>query len=61
MAACRIWVLYASGLFAIYLNTPYDLTWHLESSADRTALTIRLSLLSSAVLILRSWEPRKAG
>jgi hypothetical protein len=53
-------ILYGSGLFAIYLNTPNDLTWHLESSADRTALTIRFSLLCSTLLILRSWEQRKA-
>jgi hypothetical protein len=32
--------LYLAGIIGVYLGTPYELSWHLETSAGRTALPI---------------------
>lgn len=39
--------LYLAGIVAVYLGTPYDLAWHLETSADRIVLPIA-SIISAA-------------
>lgn len=44
---------YLAGVEVIYLATPYDLTWHLGSSADRTTLLPALLFLAPAILLLR--------
>ena len=33
-------MMYFSGLFIVYMTTPYDLAWHLETSAHRTVLVV---------------------
>ncbi len=44
-------LLYAAGLVAIYLSTPHDLQWHLQTSALRTPLPVA-ALLAAALLRL---------
>jgi hypothetical protein len=47
--------LYAIALVIVYLSTPHDLTWHLDTSADRTVMPIALALvLASCVAIANS-------
>jgi hypothetical protein len=40
IAAITMLVIQALGYYAIYLITPYDLTWHLYYSIERIALQI---------------------
>lgn len=44
-------ILYFLGLFMIYLGTPYDLNWHLGTSADRTQLSVIGFLVTGVVFI----------
>jgi hypothetical protein len=39
-------LIYLSGIFIIYTITPYDLNWHLNTSADRVLLSVNLSMFS---------------
>jgi hypothetical protein len=52
--------LYYGVLFAVYMTTPYDLQWHLETSANRVVYPIYMMLICGIVLYFRSWrlEPR---
>jgi len=52
--------LYASGLFAIYLSTPIDLMFHLDTSAGRTMATASMSLLVAVYFLLTSIESLSA-
>jgi hypothetical protein len=45
-------ILYAAGIFIVYLTTPYDLAWHLRTSADRVMLVPTLAATVTAYLIL---------
>jgi hypothetical protein len=50
---------YLAGIELIYLATPYDLHYHLRTSADRTTLLPILLFLAPAILLLRDesrWE-----
>ena len=38
--AFAVATLYLTGIIGVYLGTPHELAWHLESSADRTVLPI---------------------
>lgn len=38
--AFAVATLYLAGIIGVYLGTPHELAWHLESSADRTVLPI---------------------
>lgn len=53
-------MLYLAGLAAIYLGTPHELEWHLETSAGRTALTAVCVLTAATFLVLQELE-RRAG
>jgi hypothetical protein len=44
--------LYFCVLFAVYLMTPYDLNWHLQTSATRTILPVLSTLTISLVILL---------
>jgi hypothetical protein len=48
--------LYGAGLVAVYLTTPHDLAWHLDTSADRTVLPIFVILAVAAFAILEAIE-----
>jgi hypothetical protein len=48
--------LYAGGLCAIYLSTPYDLEWHLGTSAARTMMTISMALSVVIFFLLSDLE-----
>jgi hypothetical protein len=41
--------LYEAALIAVYLITPHELRWHLDTSADRTFSAVNLCLFSYAV------------
>jgi len=47
-------VLYGLGIVVVYLMTPYDLTWHLTTSLDRTMLSV-----SSCFFVAIFWMIRR--
>lgn len=47
---------YLAGIELIYLATPNDLKWHLDTSAVRTTLLPALLLLAPAILLLRDYR-----
>lgn len=47
---------YVSGLYAVYLSTPVDLMFHLDTSAGRTMATGSMSLLIAVYFLLTSIE-----
>jgi hypothetical protein len=49
-------LLYVAGLVAIYLGTPYDLTWHLQSSVERTMLVPIYVLVAAGYFALPKAE-----
>lgn len=48
--------LYFSGLFIIYMATPYDLLWHVSSSAYRTMMAVNLSIIAATYITLTTVE-----
>lgn len=48
--------IYFSGIFLIYLATPADLGWHLQTSASRTMLPVLLMLFAAAFSLMRGVE-----
>ncbi|MDD2773322.1 MAG: hypothetical protein PHP45_06460 [Elusimicrobiales bacterium] len=52
--------LYGAALFCVYLGTPCDLTWHLDTSADRVDKPC-VALLALAALYLLSAQLRAGG
>ena len=44
--------------FWVYLTTPYDLAWHLDTSSDRLLLQLWPCFLLSTLLAVK--EPREA-
>jgi hypothetical protein len=52
--------LYFAGIFLVYLSTPYDLMWHLETSADRVLMSFAAIMSAAAFLILREIEDKTA-
>ena len=51
-----ILLIYIFILFLIFLSTPYDLYWQLNSTAARVVKTLSLSLAFFALYNLRDWE-----
>ena len=52
---------YWCGLYAVYLMTPYDLNWHLVTSADRTMIGVALLLSSACVTCMfHSYEAARS-
>ena len=51
-APLAVAALYAGALYAVYLTTPHDLGWHLDTSAARILLAVKgLVWLSAAMLL----------
>ena len=44
---------YLAGIELVYLATPYDLAWHLATSANRTTLLPAMLFLAPVILLLR--------
>jgi hypothetical protein len=49
-------ILYATGLYAAYLSTPYGLNFHLTTSATRTMTTANMALIVSVFFLLTGLE-----
>jgi hypothetical protein len=49
-------LIYCLGIIIIYLGTPADLTWHLESSIDRTMLPVIGCIFVGSYYILHQIE-----
>lgn len=49
-------ILYAAGLYAAYLSTPYGLNVHLTTSATRTMTTANMALIVSVFFLLTGLE-----
>jgi hypothetical protein len=47
----------ASGYFALYVVTPYELSWHLDTSADRLIVHLWPSAVFAALLFIRAGQP----
>ena len=48
------WALLYSGiLFVIYVSTPADLTWHLNTSVGRTMMPLNIALSTFTLFLLR--------
>jgi hypothetical protein len=45
--------IYLASIELVYLATPYDLKWHLATSAERTTLLPAILLLAPVILLLR--------
>jgi hypothetical protein len=56
-----ILVILAAGYYFVYLTTPVDLKWHLESSLDRVLLQLWPSILLTLGLISRPAESHSGG
>lgn len=58
----QVWIFLAVSLcyflavFTVYLATPADLAWHLETSASRTVLPVMTGLFAAAYVVLRQIE-----
>lgn len=52
--------LYFFGIVFVYLGTPYDLSWHLNTSAGRTVLPIFVTLSVATFLVLDAIEDTRA-
>jgi hypothetical protein len=50
---------YLAGLFVVYLCTPYDLTFHVHNSIDRTLLSFDLMVLGSIAFVIQDSDPAK--
>ncbi|PYX78778.1 MAG: hypothetical protein DMG70_30355 [Acidobacteria bacterium] len=61
-AATCAWalVLTATGYFAVYVITPYDLRWHLMWSLDRLFMQLWPSVLFLVFVTVRAPEPATA-
>jgi hypothetical protein len=52
--------LYLLGIVLVYLGTPYELSWHLNTSAGRTVLPIFVTLSVATFLVLDAIEDTRA-
>lgn len=50
--------LYSVGMFGIYMATPHGLSWHIETSAQRTMLVTAFGFVASTFLIFEAIEAR---
>jgi hypothetical protein len=50
--------LYLAGIIGVYLGTPHELAWHLETSADRTVLPIFTIFSAATFQVLDAIERR---
>lgn len=50
--------IYFIGIAIIYLSTPHDLVWHLDTSIDRTMLSVNGCLFIGSYYILNSMEEK---
>jgi hypothetical protein len=48
--------LYLVGIVLVYLGTPYELSWHLNTSAGRTVLPILVTFSVATFLVLDAVE-----
>ena len=48
--------IFCLGIIIIYLLTPHDLVWHLETSVDRLMLSVNSCIYIASFFILRSLE-----
>ena len=56
LPALCIALIYAIVLFIVYLSTPYDLLWHLNTSVDRTMLPVNGGIIVGSYYILNQLE-----
>ena len=49
-------IFYSCGMFLIYLSTPYDLYWHLSTSAFRTMAVVRIGMIVTVYFCLTQLE-----
>jgi hypothetical protein len=49
-------IFYFSGLFMVYMLTPYDVEWNLRTSMQRTMLPVHLALFASIYFVLQLQE-----
>jgi hypothetical protein len=60
LVAATAAILYAAGLYAVYLSTPHNiLTFYLSTSATRTMATASLALLVALFFLLSGLERDK--
>jgi hypothetical protein len=52
--------LYLLGIVLVYLGTPYELSWHLNTSAGRTVLPILVTFSVATFLVLDAMEDIRA-
>lgn len=52
--------LYLLGITVVYLGTPYELGWHLETSAGRTVLPLIVTLSAATFLVMDAMESGRA-
>jgi hypothetical protein len=45
-----------AGMTLVYLMTPFEMEWHLATSADRTMMTVLLSAMAGAAVLVRRVE-----
>ena len=50
-----------AGYYVIYVISPYDLEWHLQSSLDRVFMQLWPTLVLALFVIMRSPEEMWAG
>jgi hypothetical protein len=50
--------LYLAGIIGVYLGTPHELAWHLETSAGRTVLPIFVMFSAATFRVLDAIEKR---
>jgi hypothetical protein len=49
-------LLYAGGLGLVYLATPHDVAWQVQTSAARVLLTAQAALVTALALLVEQWE-----
>ncbi len=47
---------HAAGVFFVYLNTPYDLAWHVSQSAARVSLPLAMGLIAASAAVMHQWS-----
>jgi hypothetical protein len=49
-------IVYCLGIFTIYMITPWDLSWHLRTSVDRTILTVSVCFFIASYILVENYE-----
>jgi hypothetical protein len=50
-----------AGYFMIYVTSPFDLHWHLATSADRVLQHFYPALVYAILLSLQAWYTKRRG